>query len=383
MKFFIFFIFFCFSLNCESQKTVVIDIDETLCWSTKDQELADQISENQPEMTRIDDLESHPGVVYFFPKYTEFFLRFLLQNDFKIVIFSAGIEARNEELMRKVLEVYFDPEECSSFFDTQQFNIYSRDSLYPALSGDEIIDIDAVENRTPFKKFPLSFVQKDRVKCLRYILPDQNLNDVILIDDQILNGISYNIVTEYAYFKMNAQGEEYRCFPNTPDAIAVPKSQAVVEDRSELTMIRPQIDTLFMQKITQDDLSPQTQFMLNSALYYTGVLAMAMDYMAENDVSLREAVHALLHQGKSLEEIDLTKQTVFDEDETPGLFHFLARGDAELSQMIDRFLVEDSETDEQDKEVTIEYENEMSLYEVSYSQNISNGISTIQEVTTR
>lgn len=328
--FFIFFIFF--APLCEAKKTIILDIDDTLCWHTMDAQLATAVAEKYPDLIRVSGLESHPGAYYFFVPHISHFLRFLILKDFDIYFFSAGSEARNCELIEEFLPQIFEEEEFEELVEAGQLKYFSGHYRISALCGDDIINESEVENCTKFKHFPFGLIQNRKVKCLRDVLPDVELYDMVLIDDQVLNGISYDITTEKKYYKTNCLGEEYRCFPGTEGATEVVK-QFVTEDRAELPMIQPASVPDFLAKLVEDEIEPIVDFIFKSASYYTGVLSAALEFMEGDEMSFREAVRRLLHPDKALEEIDIGELTPFDKEQNPNRDLFLERGEAEIEEI--------------------------------------------------
>lgn len=348
MRVLLFLFVFSFSSLCEARKVVVLDLDETLCWHTKDAELANKISEKYPEMTRIEGLAVQPTAVYFFPEHTEYFLRFLLKNDFEIKIFSAGSERRNKELVKRYLEYHFDFDECAAFDRTGQFEIFSYRRLVRALPKDLLVTGVQLDDRTTNSGLIHVFGKK-QIKSLRSILPGRDLGDIILIDDILLNGLAYHVETISQYVLTDAEGVQHLCPADIPGATQVILKQIVHEDRAELTMIRPETHMKFLEKIVEEVDDEENTFLahiLASPLYYTGVLAMAIDMIEQEQLSLRDAVQELLYPGKTVQQIDLADSFVSDPDFNPHFLDFLERGGAEIGTLIEADTLEEWDEDD-------------------------------------
>lgn len=298
--------FICFSfLACSvsGQKTVVIDIDNTLAWSTCHQATADDIIANYPALILIKDLKSHPGWFYIFLPYIRDFFDYLIAQDCEIVFFSAGVKARNEELIDIFLAEIYAPKELSALREKGHFKIFSRCHMSSALiyTDDEYEAVlSSCGNSLPQEIITAS---GEQVKSLRRIFSDRSINDLILIDDLIKNA-------SMKKFAVQDDGK-YQLVP----------------DMTEHPLIRTFDSPSFIDDLALGIVQEEHHPVYNNMAYFCGVIKTAFDAQARMGIiSFREAIGLTLVDSYYTAEIDQMAQHCKDFFQT-GKNLFKARQD--------------------------------------------------------
>ena len=101
---------------------------------------------------------------HYFPPYLDLLFNYLINNNCRIVFFSAASEERNILILEKLLSELFSEDKYSQFKATGQFKIFSSNHLRPRKSFEEI---------------------SAKIKDVSIVLQDdENINNSVLIEDQ-------------------------------------------------------------------------------------------------------------------------------------------------------------------------------------------------------
>lgn len=272
MKNFLLICLFAFSAQVSAKPIVVFDIDNTLCWSTQDEDKAVEAYENYPDHIIISDLTSHPGWTYVFLPEIDSLFNYLLSKGCEIHFFSAGVKERNEELIPVFLDQIYPASELRELQEAGNFKIFSRKHMAPKLIATDAEVNDALQQNNGDLISAIREYQSKPVKSLRRIFPDKDISDMILIDD----------------FPQNC--EMLKFFKDKDGTLDV-----VTDDAEQPQLIGKDSDN-YIEALVEEHIDQNRDEIYNNMAYYAGVLFKAFEVMDEVECDFRRGLSWALSQ---------------------------------------------------------------------------------------